>query len=366
MEQKSSVLVLLDVDLLCESLARPSDRRPPLPEGVVQRLLRGVVQGRGAQNKDGEYCELMPGDVYALFDGTREHLHKVLLEAFTPKNMKAGPDASVKVFNLFVSEQSLRARKIRIRGSEPITQRQCMLAVSAKPLVPDAIPEKEHNHYHGTNRGDVIGLIDLDPLEKAWKLPLNAKKLVYGDRLVSVGGKAKDKDTRSRRQDDALEPVFYHHLPCSFYQNLVTTMSATAILDLAAGPGEAAKSALVMKRPYWGLCLSEQHVTMLYRHLVHWVLLEMGSEGSLLFNPTYAGCKGLTKETAGGVTPPSMAAPRPELTRKPGQKLEMNHTRHSKAGIGRNSDEPHKRRRVGQGTQCEAMNAPSSPGFDDG
>ena len=138
LEQKNAVLILLDLDLLCESVTRPMDRRPVLPDGIVQRLLRGSMQGRGAQkNKDDEYCQPVAGDVYFLLDGKREHLHKTLLEAFCPSGKKAGlTDCSVRVFNLFLSEQSLRARKAIVRGSDPISQRQCMLCVTASPLVP--------------------------------------------------------------------------------------------------------------------------------------------------------------------------------------------------------------------------------------
>jgi len=75
-------------------------------------------------------------------------------------------------------------------------------------------------------------------------------------------------------------------------------MSAVAVVDLTAGPGEAAKAALVTKRPYLGLCLTEHHVSLLYRHLVHWTLGEMGSEGSPLYNVKYAEHVG--KATTGG------------------------------------------------------------------
>lgn len=294
-EQKSAFLVLLDVDLLCESTTRPSDRRPVLPDGLVQGLLRGSMQGRGAQNKDGLYYQPISGDVYFLLDGKREHLHKSLLEAFCPLGKKA-PECSVRVFNLFLSEQSLRARKAIVRGSDPISQRQCMLSVSPNALVPDTIPEKPHSKYHGTNRGDVIGLINLHSLDGSWQLTFEKKKVLYGDRLVACD--TQDKDPRSQRRDDSLEPVFYNHMPDVFYQNLFLTMSAVGVLDLSAGPGEAAKAALVTKRPYLGLCLTEQHVSLLYRHLVHWALGEMATEGTPLYNAKYAEHVG--KATAGG------------------------------------------------------------------
>ena len=297
-EQKSAVLVLLDVDLLCESMTRPSDRRPVLPEGVVHRLLRGSMQGRGAQkNRDGEFCQPVAGDVYFILDGKREYLHKLMLDAFS----KVQP-VSVRVFNLFLSEQSLRARKTIVRGSDPISQTMRMLAVSLEPLVPDTIPEKAHSKYHGTNRGDVIGLINVPPLEGSWQMAFEKKKLLYGDRIVS--GDTQDKDARSQRRDDNLEPCFYNHMQDTFYQNLFVTMSSVGIVDLSAGPGEAAKAALLARRPYLGLCLTESHVAFLYRHLVHWALDEMGSEGSPLFNAKYAARKAAA---TGGQAPPPVA-----------------------------------------------------------
>jgi len=204
-ETRNAVLILLDVDLLCESMTRPCDRRPVLPEGVVLCLLRGSMQGRGAQNKDGAYYQPVSGDVYFILDGKREHLHKSLLEAFCAPGKKA-TDCSVRVFNLFVSEQSLRARKAIVRGSDPISQRQCMLSVSPNALVPDMIPEKPHSKYHGTNRGDVIGLVNLQSLEGSWQLTFDKKKLLYGERLLASD--SQDKDPRSQRRDDCLEPVF--------------------------------------------------------------------------------------------------------------------------------------------------------------
>ena len=321
LEQKNAVLILLDLDLLCESVTRPMDRRPVLPDGIVQRLLRGSMQGRGAQkNKDDEYCQPVAADVYFLLDGKREHLHKTMLEAFCPSGKKAGlTDCSVRVFNLFLSEQSLRARKAIVRGSDPISQRQCMLCVTASPLVPDTIPEKAHTKYQGTNRGDVIGLIHMPALEGAWQLPFSKKKAVYADRLVS--GDTQDKDARSQHRDDSLEPTFYNFMPELFFQNLYVTMSGVGVIDLSAGPGEAAKAALVMKRPYLGLCLTEEHVTLLYRHLVNWALSEMGSEGSPLYSSKYAECVG-NKTAAAAQGAQKKKAEQPEKPQKPqgGQK----------------------------------------------
>ena len=82
-------------------------------------------------------------------------------------------------------------------------------------------------------------------------------------------------------------------------------MSGVGVIDLSAGPGEATKAALVTKRPYLGLCLTEEHVTLLYRHLVNWALSEMGSEGlaalqlqvrGVRWQQDSSGCPGCTEE----------------------------------------------------------------------
>jgi hypothetical protein len=323
-EQRNSVLVLLDVDLLCESVTCPSDKRAPLPAGVVQRLLRGCMQGRGVQNtRDDGYCQPLPGDLYVLHDSSHEYLTNDLLEAFAPSENTTGPDASVKVFHL--SEPSLRVTTTRqVRGSRHMMQGQCT------PLVPHPVPEKNHTCYQcqGANRKGVIGLITLDPKVIACQ-PFDVTTLLDDNQVVS-----------SEQDEDV---VFYHHLPCQFYANLVMMMSATAIIDLAAGAGSAAKSALVMNRPYWGLCLSEHHVAVLYRHLVHWVLSEMGLAGSPLFNPEYAKCKGLAEKTASA----GMPTPKPERKRKPAEQT--------------TADTNYKRRNESQSDKvCDIGNAISS------
>ena len=118
-----------------------------------------------------------------------------------------------------------------------------------------------------------------------------------------------------------MEPTFYYFMPELFFQNLYVTLSGVGVIDLSAGPGEAAKAALVMKRPYLGLCLTEEHVTLLYRHLVNWALSEMGSEGSPLYSSKYAECVG-NKTAAAAQGAQKKKAEQPEKPQKPqgGQK----------------------------------------------
>ena len=65
-------------------------------------------------------------------------------------------------------------------------------------------------------------------------------------------------------------------------------MTTTTVIDLASGPGEAAKAAMTLRLPYLGLCLTEKHVLELQKHLTSWTLDCMAREGHQLYNPKYA------------------------------------------------------------------------------
>jgi hypothetical protein len=151
----------------------------------------------------------------------------------------------------------------------------------------DMIPEKEFKGYNCTNRGNVIGTINLPPLETAWSTTFETQKKLYGDRLIGSADSC-DKDIRSERRDDSVEPTFYNFLPHTFYLSCMQAMAAAMVIDLASGPGEAAKAAMTLRLPYLGLCLSEKHALELQRHLTSWTLDCMAREGHQLYNPKYA------------------------------------------------------------------------------
>ena len=81
-----------------------------------------------------------------------------------------------------------------------------------------------------------------------------------------------------------MEPVFVHVLA---NDNMYHVLSAHAIVDCTAGPGEAAKAALTLRLPYVGICLTEVHVETLTQHLVKWLLQAFATAGHRLYNRTY-------------------------------------------------------------------------------
>ncbi len=247
---------------------------------------RGSMQGRGCQaNMYDEVVVPLPGDIYVLTDGKRDYLHRPLMDAFTPKGRKTSTEASVRRFTHYASEESLRARKTLVRGSDSLPQQGTMFCVSATTIVGEISPERRHIMYSGTSRGDIIGPIVLPTLAAHWQLPFGKKRELYGERLFA--GCASDTDARSARKDETLEPVFYNHFPLLFYENMYSLFLAETVIDLSAGPGEAAKAALRTKTSHLGICLTDAHLVKLYRYLTHWTLMEMGTEGSPLYSPKY-------------------------------------------------------------------------------
>jgi hypothetical protein len=70
---KSSILIVLEVDSLCENAARPVDRKPAPNQGVISKLLQGTLLARnGTRNEDGMCNAPCEQDVLFLVDGGRD------------------------------------------------------------------------------------------------------------------------------------------------------------------------------------------------------------------------------------------------------------------------------------------------------
>jgi len=296
-EGKHCVLIMYDSDLQGESQHRPADRKPPFDEEAFKTMMHGIMQGRGgAPNERGRCTTLVPGDVIMLSNGGRN-----LDTPFAaPFQDASGPNVQLttvhtKTMTVTISEDSLRARKSRVKGD--IQQVQTLTLVTTNSFN-EVVPERSHCKYDGTNRGDAFGFVVLPQMADAWTLNVDAKRAIYGNRLVPIG--AVDKDSRYHRRGNLLEPVFFNSWPSSFYENMFTVMSARAVIDCTAGSGDAAKAATCLKLPYIGVCLTAEHVTALTRHLVEWVLKAFKTEGHTLYRPQFAETTdGIPKKPAG-------------------------------------------------------------------
>ena len=83
-------------------------------------------------------------------------------------------------------------------------------------------------------------------------------------------------DPPQRRTDDTEELAFYHALPSKFWEEVVHAYQLGAILDVAAGDGSLALTAVRHRLPYTGFVFTTRH-----RDLTMARLLDVLSAGAL-------------------------------------------------------------------------------------
>lgn len=199
-----------------------------------------------------------------------------------------------KTIYVMYDEHSLAQRRERAAGTAVFHQLQQMKLLTRWPL---SMPTKKRKHYSGSNKGDCVGPVELDDWSKAWSATYEQKLEIYGrNHRIAVGGPTEDDDdeeepdvveetdqkpaTNDRQNSNGQEPIFYHTLPCKFYEDLYTSYCLRHILHLTAGDGAAAKAAMKLRRGYFGICMTDQHTEQLYMHLTDWMLEQMSDSNS--------------------------------------------------------------------------------------
>ena len=136
---------------------KPDLRQCPIAVEVMKKLLRGVLLGRFG---DAEPQDLREGDVFICIDGGRgrnRNFCKWLNGAVGGKD----PDRSIThSLIMHVSEQSWRKRRLHAHGRARLTQH---IHVVASAKTHRAIRHTTFSHHLGSTRGDILGLMELDP-----------------------------------------------------------------------------------------------------------------------------------------------------------------------------------------------------------
>ena len=316
---KSSVLVFLDMDCLGES--QGPGQQPLLRKKfhVEQPLLRKLVQGamlaRGSQRRENdEATKVVDGDIILIHGGMGHP--GVLTDAksmFRLSSSKGDLDSEVKDVLVVFDDGSIRNRKQRVRGS--YTSHSCM-AVASSTCLTQCLPEKPFEHHTGHCTSNVVqGVKALSPTD-LWHTNRDEKVEILGEaRTVQVTAEAAEK-RQSAEQSAALESVFSASLlPVSFFQDMLKSHSAKAMVDLSCGQGSAARACLLERIPYFGFCLTERHAKNQEMQLTEFVLTEMRREGSSHYRPEAA--KEPPAETS--ETAPKGGAPKPKPNK---QKIE--------------------------------------------
>jgi hypothetical protein len=204
-------------------------------------------------------------------------------------------DFKHKTIYMHYDEKSLADRRERATGTAVFHQLQQMKLLTRWPL---SMPTKKRKHYDGSNKGDLMGPVHLADWSSSWSGTYDEKLEVYGrTHRIAVGGATDEDDnedddpdamcdggdqpkTFDRHTTDGKEPMFYHGLPQTFYEDLFTSYCIRHVIHLTAGDGSAAKAAMTLRRGYLGVCMTEEHLDKLYIHLTSWMLEQMSDANS--------------------------------------------------------------------------------------
>ncbi len=298
---KSCVAIFLDVDHLQEAAGR-AERKVPMTEAMMRRLIHGALIGRGAQKKNENEATKPKGqDVVFIHDGGRPHLRNSVECPFRPTNSKTKAlDSEEKLVTICYNEEMVRKRKRLIRGSEPYTLKSQLYIFFAKSLVPDIISERARSLFAGWNIGDVLGFVSPPSSPAVWSLPRKEKVECLAARLVTEKPQGSDEAKKELRSEDPTPEAFFQNamLPVQFFQDMFVSYSVLGLLDLAVGNGEAAKAAVQARLPYVGFCASEAYCKRFEEMLTDFVLACMKEEGNPLYRQPCASALGLS--TGGG------------------------------------------------------------------
>ena len=299
---------------------------------------------------------LGPGDAFFALDNMKPGLQQKFTDFLKDGNGKKD-NLYVRKFTLVYDFDSVRARKLRVKGLGTVGQTETMIAVtSGEPL---SVPMKKHTHYMDFNSGSVIAMVKLPPYSECWALSYEKKKLLYGKMRVPVGGKedadddnggdecveagqevpptiddfsatdAADKKPRATtRAAENIEPVHYHTLPENFFDNLQDTFFVKDIYDFTPSP-EAALAFLKAKKGYMAVCFNDAHQKMLRDYVIDQVMLCFAKSGDPLFHAAYAA--GIKDTKTSSVTAPvPKSKPQPKNNPKT-KKVKKDKTKKEKA-----------------------------------
>jgi hypothetical protein len=105
-------------------------------------------------------------------------------------------------------------------------------------------------------------------MNSMWSLRWPQKKDLFTlANLIPVGGRAgpdeelpeEDSPKAKPRDKDTMEPVLFHALPGSLYDEVLSTIPLAGVLDLCPGDGALALSSYKKGICYTGLCFSDSH-----------------------------------------------------------------------------------------------------------
>ena len=186
-------------------------------------------------------------------------------------------------------------------------------------------------HFAGTTSSNSIGPVSFvsETDSMTWKRTVKAKREIYGkDNRIAPGGRTPgiDHDTAKKliRKDDDIEPVFYWSYPSELLEDILRCFSARMVVGLTVGDGAIALAAMILNKPFVGICLTTEHRNGVRLHLANHVFMGFMTEGNHFYDARIAGeleAAGITKTNATGIAVAKPAAkPQAKKASKPAPK----------------------------------------------
>jgi len=296
---QSTLVVYYDEKLACEASSKAWHRIPPTRQLHLDSCINAaLMRFRGFQ----------PGYLWILPDAGRK---KSPIPTTFQKHIRApynDPPPAQLVYRVVMDEDSIRRRKRRALAFVEQTENLYVFCNNTQVDIPD----QRRKHYEGTNHGQSLAGVRLEPYAHVWQMPLQQKKDAYGaEGIRLVGGPAEKDDGPTFGVEEAAEgggdappaevqaaehakpetlvPFCWHGFPKLFFAELLHVNNVGAVIDFTPGDGNFA--AAVLERGggtiYTGVCHTEKHCMLLRDRLVELVLQGMGKEGHVLYNPLY-------------------------------------------------------------------------------
>lgn len=296
-EGSEYVVIIYDYKQAAESKTSPATRRAPLRDGRATKCIVATLDARRTTMGHAA-MGVVPGDMYFLFDGTRSGNVSKLKAGFVNENGEAIPKAERRLVLVYAEDGAARRRQL-VRGTGSVKQQEGLLLVTRfKPKM----NRRKRLHFEGTSAGDAI--VHIPAPDDEWQITMARKRQLYAQYRVEVGGKEGSDDEEDeeevaaevaeraakkkrimppKKDEEELEPVFYFQPARSLVEELLHLSQARAVIDLSAGAGVWALAAVENNIPYFGVVLTDVHLTELTSHLIRQVKVKLTTPTSKLY-----------------------------------------------------------------------------------
>lgn len=151
-------------------------------------MLHGAMVGRGAQIKSDQQEATVPAAAeMVVFHCNGQQAKSEIRKIFRLMSAKGdNVDCCEKTMAVVYNEETVRARKKRIRTSSGYSCHSSLCFYSGRNLVPDLAPEKKRSVYQGYNTGDVVGFVEAVSPQNQWQTTRPLKEKILGPSAMKL------------------------------------------------------------------------------------------------------------------------------------------------------------------------------------